>query len=92
MDSLSLANGKTYLLQHGTSQMKAKILSIDYLQIPSTLEKLPAASLQMNDIARIKIKTAKSLAIDRYAENPSDGAFILVDEYSNNTVAVGFVK
>lgn len=92
MDSQSLANGKTYLLQHGTSQTKAKILSIDYLQVPSTLEKLPVTSLQMNDIARIKIKTAKPLAIDRYAENPSDGAFILVDEYSNNTVAVGFVS
>jgi len=92
MDSQSMTNGKTYLLYHGTSQTKAKILSIDYLQIPSTLERLPAVSLQMNDIACIKIKTAKSLTIDRYAENPSDGAFILVDEYSNNTVAVGFVK
>ena len=90
MDSQSLTNGKTYLLHHGTSQTKAKIVSIDYLQIPSTLEKLPANALQMNDIARIKIKTAKPLAIDRYSENPSDGSFILIDEYSNNTVAVGF--
>ncbi len=92
MNAQPLVSGKTYLLQHGTSQTKVKITSIDYVLIPSTLEKLPASELKMNDIASIKVKTAKPLAIDRYAENPSDGAFILVDEYSNNTVAVGFVK
>jgi sulfate adenylyltransferase subunit 1 len=92
MNTQPLVSGKTYLLQHGTSQTKVKITSIDYVQVPSTLEKLPATELKMNDIASIKIKTAKPLAIDRYSENPSDGAFILVDEYSNNTVAVGFVK
>lgn len=92
MDTQPLSTGKTYLLQHGTTQTKAKVVSIEYLQIPSTLEKRPSTSLQMNDIACIRLKTAKPLAIDRYAENPSDGAFILVDEYSNNTVAVGFVR
>ena len=92
MNAEPLIRGKTYLLQHGTSQTKVKISSIDYVQVPSTLEKLAATELKMNDIASIKIKTAKPLAIDRYSENPSDGAFILVDEYSNNTVAVGFVK
>jgi sulfate adenylyltransferase subunit 1 len=92
MNAQPLVSGKTYLLQHGTSQTKVKITSIDYVLIPSTLEKLPASELKMNDIASIKVKTAKPLAIDCYAENPSDGAFILVDEYSNNTVAVGFVK
>ena len=92
MNAQPLVGGKTYLLQHGTSQTKVKITSIDYVQVPSTLEKLSATELKMNDIASVKIKTAKPVAIDRYAENPSDGAFILVDEYSNNTVAVGFVK
>ncbi len=92
MNAEPLIGGKTYLLQHGTSQTKVKITSIDYVQIPSTLEKVPASELKMNDIASIKMKTARPLAIDRYSENPSDGAFILVDEYSNNTVAVGFVK
>ena len=92
MDSQPLVNGKTYLLQHGTAQSKAKIVSIDYVQIPSTLEKLSTDSLQMNDIAQIKIKTAKPLAIDRYSENPSDGAIILIDEHTDNTVAVGFIN
>jgi sulfate adenylyltransferase subunit 1 len=92
MDNQPLVNGKTYLLQHGTSLAKAKIISIDYVQIPSTLEKKNTDSLRMNDIAHVKIKIAKPFAIDSFEKNPSNGSFILVDEYSNNTVAVGFVR
>lgn len=82
--------GKTYLLQHGTSISKAKVAQINYVQIPSTLEKLTPAELKMNDIASVRIKTAKPLIIDRFNENKPNGSFILIDEYSNNTVAVGF--
>lgn len=81
--------GKVYLLQHGTSVSKAKVTQINYVQIPSTLEKITPSSLKMNDIASVKIKTAKPLLIDSFDENKGNGAFILVDEHSNNTVAVG---
>ncbi len=83
---------KTYLMQTGTSLTKAKIASVEYVKIPSTLEQLPATALKMNEIARVKIKTAKGIASDAYKENPSNGSFILIDEYSNNTVAVGFLN
>lgn len=92
MDSEPMTGSKTYLLQSGTSQSKAKVTSIDYVIVTSSLEQLPASSLKMNEIARVKIKMAKPVAVDAYEENPSNGSFILVDEYSNNTVAVGFVK
>jgi sulfate adenylyltransferase subunit 1 len=81
--------GKVYLLQHGTSVTKAKVTQINYVQIPSTLEKTTPTALKMNDIASVKIKTAKPLLIDSFHQNKGNGTFILVDEYSNNTVAVG---
>ncbi|HMJ68127.1 MAG TPA: GTP-binding protein [Cyclobacteriaceae bacterium] len=82
-------SGKVYLLQHGASLTKAKVTQINYVQIPSTLEKTTPAQLKMNDIASVKIKTAKPLLIDSFSENKANGAFILIDEHSNNTVAVG---
>jgi sulfate adenylyltransferase subunit 1 len=82
--------GKTYLLQHGASLSKAKITQLNYVQIPSTLEKTQATTLKMNDIAHVRIKTAKPLLIDGFEENKPNGSFILVDEHTNNTVAVGF--
>ena len=92
MDNQPLVSGKTYMLQHGTGVSKAKVTAIDYVQIPSTLEKKSTDALQMNDIAHIKLKTAKPIAADAFDKNPSNGAFILIDEYSNKTVAVGFVR
>jgi len=81
--------GKTYLLQHGTSLTRAKVTHINYVQVPSTLEKTSPLTLKMNDIGSVKIKTARPLLIDSFDENKANGSFILVDEHSNNTVAVG---
>jgi sulfate adenylyltransferase subunit 1 len=80
---------KVYLLQHGTSLTKAKVTQINFVQIPSTLEKTTPISLKMNDIGSVKIKMAKPLLIDSFEDNKANGSFILVDEHSNNTVAVG---
>ncbi len=92
MDNEPMTGSKTYLLQAGTSLSKAKIALVEYIKIPSTLEQVTATSIKMNEIARVKIKTAKPVATDSYEENASNGSFILIDEYSNNTVAVGFVN
>jgi sulfate adenylyltransferase subunit 1 len=81
---------KTYLLQHGTSVSKAKVTQLNFVITPSTLEKTAATSLKMNDIAHVRIKTARPLLIDSFDENKPNGSFILVDEHTNNTVAVGF--
>jgi sulfate adenylyltransferase subunit 1 len=81
---------KTYLLQHGTSITKAKVTQLNFVITPSTLEKHPATMLKMNDIAHVKIKTARPLLIDSFDENKPNGSFILIDEHTNNTVAVGF--
>lgn len=87
-----MVSGKNYLLQHGTAYAKAKISTIDFIQDPATLNKLEGAnSLKMNDIAQVQVRTAKPLPADRYEENPANGSFILIDEHSNTTVAVGVV-
>lgn len=80
---------KTYLLQHGASTTKAKVTQVHYVQVPSTLEKNAASTLKMNDIASVRVKVARPLLIDSFDQNKANGAFILVDEHSNSTVAVG---
>lgn len=81
---------KAYLLQHGAAITKAKITKVSFIQVPSTLEKHDATTIKMNDIAHVRIKTARPLLIDSFESNKANGSFILVDEHSNNTVAVGF--
>jgi sulfate adenylyltransferase subunit 1 len=92
-DEQPLQNGKTYLLQHGINRVKAKITALQAKLDIETMEEIHEVSqFRLNDIGRITIKTAKPIFADSYRSNPRNGAFILIDEFSNNTVAVGFIE
>ena len=46
----------------------------------------------MNDIARISFKLAQPIMADPYNANRATGAFILIDESTNNTVGAGMIQ
>jgi sulfate adenylyltransferase subunit 1 len=93
MDQQKLVPGKAYLLQHGINRVKAKVQLINNV-IDVTNNKIleDKKELGLNDIGNITLKTAQPIFADSYHLNPANGAFILVDEFSNATVAVGFVE
>jgi sulfate adenylyltransferase subunit 1 len=81
-----------YLLKHGTRIVKAKVAAIAYKIDINTLEHQASPSgLALNDIARVAITLAQPVFADAYRENRATGAFILIDEASNQTVAAGMV-
>jgi len=93
MDEQPLSNSKTFLLQHGVNIVKAKITGLQSKVDIQTMEETGDVSqFKLNDIGRVGIKTAKPIFADLYKDNPGNGAFILIDEFSNNTVAVGFIE
>jgi sulfate adenylyltransferase subunit 1 len=93
LDHQALSAGKTYLLQHGVHLTKAKIVQVtEKLDVVAQTSDSQVDSLKLNEIGSIQLKTAQAIMADKYAENPSNGAFILIDEFSNSTVGVGFVE
>ena len=57
-----------------------------------TLEDRPAPDcLQLNDLGVVRLRLSEPLAVDRYERNRATGAFILIDEATNDTVAAGMV-
>jgi sulfate adenylyltransferase subunit 1 len=93
LDHQALTPGKTYLLQHGINITKAKISQItERLDVVAQTATEGVDSLKLNEIGRISLRTAQPISADVYATNPSNGAFILIDEFSNSTVGVGFVQ
>lgn len=93
MDQQKLVAGKTYLLQHGINRVKAKVQQINHvIEVTTNRIQENKQELGLNDIGKITLKTAQPIFADAYKLNPGNGAFILVDEYSNATVAVGFVE
>jgi bifunctional enzyme CysN/CysC len=48
--------------------------------------------LELNDIGRVRLRLSEPLAVDAYHENRGTGAFILIDEATNDTVAAGMIR
>ena len=93
MGEQPLTVGKSFLLQHNVNVVKAKLVALQkILDIETMEENIHVDELKLNDIGRVIIKTAKPVFVDVYSSNPSNGAFILIDEFTNNTVAVGFIE
>jgi bifunctional enzyme CysN/CysC len=87
-----LRPGSKYLLKHLTHTAEAIVDSIVDVVDVETLERGPApAELGLNDIGRIRLRTRRPVIADPYARNRVTGAFILIDEATNDTVAGGMV-
>ena len=82
---------KKYLVKHATNILPAKIRAIDYRMDVNTLHRLPAQSLNMNEIGRIALQLSKPLYVDTYQRNRSMGSFIIIDYATNETVAAGTI-
>jgi sulfate adenylyltransferase subunit 1 (EFTu-like GTPase family) len=57
-----------------------------------SLEQVPAEQLALNDLAHVRLRLAAPLIVDPYDVNRATGAFILVDEATNETVGAGMVQ
>ncbi|KOS06401.1 hypothetical protein AM493_10430 [Flavobacterium akiainvivens] len=93
MDEKPSVPGGRYTIQASTRTAACKLQGIDAIIPPENPTAVyEAASLKLNDIAKVQLKTAAPLFLDRFEDNRGNGAFILVDTQTNNTVAVGFVE
>lgn len=92
MDENPLKPASIYLLQFGAKTIKTKVNKIEYLiDINEPNKRNPTMELKMNDLGAVKLQLAQSLFYDRFQDNKSTGAFILIDLKSNTTAGVGFL-
>jgi len=93
MDKKELNEGNKYLLQHRSRIVKAIAKEIEYKIDVNTLEKNPVTeSVKLNEIVKVRFKTASPLVFDTFEKNPATGSFILVDETGNSTVGACMIQ
>jgi sulfate adenylyltransferase subunit 1 len=81
-----------YIVRQTTNEARAMIKDIQYKMDINTLHRIEDdKSIEMNDIARVKIRTTKPLLTDPYRRNRHTGSLILIDEATNDTVAAGMI-
>jgi sulfate adenylyltransferase subunit 1 len=86
-----LSPSRRYLVRHTTRETKAAVAEIVHRVDLGELDRKPAAGLAMNDIGHVSFRLAQPIFADPYAENRGTGAFIVVDEATNDTVAAGMI-
>lgn len=81
-----------YLVRNYSNGTLCLVKSVDYKVNINTLEHDESdMEVRMNDIARIRIRTANPLSVDRYNTNHITGSMIFIDEGTNETVGAAMV-
>ncbi len=92
MSSHALQPGRSYLMKIGARTTMATVTELRHRVDVDTLAKLAAKTLALNEVGVCNIATATQVVFDGYAENRDTGSFILIDRYSNETVAAGMIS
>ena len=94
LDTQPLNAARKYLIKHGTRTSSVRVRQVHTRRDLQQLLELPAPEpvLETNDIGRITIQTRDPLPFDPYDRLAASGAFILIDEASNQTVAGGMLR
>ena len=93
MGNKPLIPGNKYLLQINSRVTRVVIKEIEYkLDVNSLLKEPAPEQAGLNDIVKVKIKTASPVPFDSYKKLRVNGGAILIDETSNVTVGACMIQ
>jgi sulfate adenylyltransferase large subunit len=92
MSERPVTDGARLLVKHTTRTVTARIDEVVSVVDIRTLEDRDRPGrMELNDLGVVRLRLAEPLAVDPYARNRATGAFILIDEATNETVGAGMV-
>jgi bifunctional enzyme CysN/CysC len=91
MSEQPLLPGREYILKVGVRTVPASVTTVKFRLDIDTLHHQPVHTLALNEIGVCDVATAAPVALDNFSEIHQTGCFILIDRYSNATVAAGTV-
>jgi bifunctional enzyme CysN/CysC len=79
-------------MQLGSSKANATLTDIKFKYDINSFEHLSGRSLNLNEIAQVQINLDTAIPFEPYSDCPSLGSFVLIDRYSNATIAAGMIR
>jgi len=86
-----LQPGRSYLIKTATALTPGRVTSIQYAMDINTLKQKPATTLGLNEIGVGLLELDRPFPFDSYRQNRHTGSFIIIDRFTNATVAAGMV-
>ncbi|MEM8886806.1 MAG: sulfate adenylyltransferase subunit CysN [Bacteroidota bacterium] len=92
MNEKPLQERGKYKLRHTSRDARCIVKDVKYKVDVNSLHRVEDdKSLGLNDIGRVLIRTTVPLMKDAYNRNRNTGSVILIDEFTNETVAAGMI-
>ncbi|MCD9624050.1 sulfate adenylyltransferase subunit CysN [Rhabdothermincola sp. EGI L10124] len=91
MNEDAMLPGRPYLLKLGARTVTATVAQPKYKVNVNTLEHTATKTLELNEIGVCNLSLDQPIPFDAYAENRDMGGFILIDRFTNATVAAGLL-
>jgi len=91
MDGRPLDSERRYLLKHASQTLPAEVRLRYRVNLERSANE-PAAALEMNGVGVTEIETRRPIAVERYSDNRTLGAFVLIDAETNATAGAGMVR
>ena len=86
-----LQPGQNYLVKTATAVIPGRVTGIQHAVDVNTLEQKQATTLGLNEIGVGLVELDRPALVDPYHQNRHTGSFIVIDRYSNATVAAGMI-
>ena len=83
--------GRSYWLKLGTQTVTANVQQPKYQINVNTMEYIAAKTLELNAIGVANLSTDRPLVFEAYEASRDLGGFILIDKFTNATVAAGMI-
>jgi bifunctional enzyme CysN/CysC len=91
-DEEPMLPGRGYTLKCGAQTTTATVRNLKYKLNVDNLDHVAGKTLELNEVGACNLSTAKAMVFDPYAENSDTGSFILIDRFTNATVAAGMIE
>lgn len=91
MSDERLLPGRSYLVKINHGTVTGTVTALKHRIDVNTLGRIATKTLSLNDIGVCNIALARPVAFDAYSDNRDTGSFILIDRYTNETLALGMI-
>ena len=86
-----LLPGRQYVIKMGLQTRAAQVSTLKYKVNVNTLEHIATKTLELNEVGVCNFSIDHPVTFDPYQDNRSTGSFILIDRYTNATIAAGMI-
>jgi len=87
-----LLPGRPYLIKTNNQTTEGVVTELKHKINVNSLEHESGKTLELNEVGLVNISLNRSIAYDSYTENKTMGSFIIIDKFTNSTVACGMIK